>query len=187
MKIDSYKNGLFVRIRSVQEDDAEFIIKLRTDEKNARFISKTSTDINAQINWIMNQISRVNDYYFLIEDLRSNEKIGTISIYDIKQNNAELGRWLSYGNSIQNIDSIILAYDFGFETCKLDYIDTFTMKENINVVNFHKNFGADFIKKLEAKEYNENIGQEIMQYRVTKEKYYATIRPKQIELIRNFL
>ena len=62
--------GMFVGLRSVTENDAEFILKIRTDEKLAKFLNKTSPDIEMQKTWIRGQIARDGDYYFIIEDLK---------------------------------------------------------------------------------------------------------------------
>ena len=42
--------GMFVALRPALESDAEFILKIRTDENLARFLNKTSSDIVAQKN-----------------------------------------------------------------------------------------------------------------------------------------
>lgn len=38
-----------IDVRLVNEDDAEFIIKLRNDDRNSKFLSKTTTNIYEQI------------------------------------------------------------------------------------------------------------------------------------------
>jgi hypothetical protein len=43
-----------LRMRLVEESDAEFILSLRTDESLNQFLSKTSTSLSAQIDWIRN-------------------------------------------------------------------------------------------------------------------------------------
>ena len=70
MKLDSdftyEKYGL--QLRFVNEDDAEFIIKLRTDPKLGKFIHSTSSDIEEQKKWIRAYKKREQagtDYYFI--------------------------------------------------------------------------------------------------------------------------
>lgn len=178
--------GLFVEIREVEIEDASFTLDLRTDPQLSKFIFKTENNLTKQEKWIEKQKILKNDYYFIISDHQEKNKIGTISIYDIENNHGEIGRWLSRGNSIQNIDSIILAYDFAFQELNLDYVDSFTNKENINIVNFHKNFGSVFIREVPKFEYK-NFPSPIMQYRIEKQNYYEKIRPQQIKLLENFL
>lgn len=60
------KYGLHVRL--VNEDDAEFIVRLRTDEKLGKYIHSTSPDIEQQKNWIREYKKREAeglDYYFV--------------------------------------------------------------------------------------------------------------------------
>lgn len=61
-----YKYGLHVRL--VNEGDAEFIIRLRTDEKLSKFIHQTSSDVEQQKEWIKNYKLREAEgleYYFI--------------------------------------------------------------------------------------------------------------------------
>lgn len=176
--------GMFVGLRSVTENDAEFILKIRTDEKLAKFLNKTSPDIEMQKTWIRGQIARDGDYYFIIEDLKSGNPLGCISIYDIVEKSGEFGRWISIGNSLQNIESCILLYDFAFEK-GLDFVDSFTDMKNSNIVNFHKSFGAVFVKELASGEYKNNSSN-FAQYRMTKE-HYQEVRESKITLLKNFL
>lgn len=63
-KLDKY--GLHVRL--VNEDDAAFIVKLRTDERLGQFIHATSPDVEQQKAWIRNYKKREAEgleYYFI--------------------------------------------------------------------------------------------------------------------------
>lgn len=60
------KYGLYVRL--VNEDDAAFIVRLRTDEKLGKYIHSTSPDVEQQKEWIRNYKQREAkglDYYFI--------------------------------------------------------------------------------------------------------------------------
>ena len=67
-ELDRY--GLHVRL--VREEDAEFIVKLRTNERNARFIHATSPNIEHQQEWIRNykerEINGVDYYVYTLTD-----------------------------------------------------------------------------------------------------------------------
>jgi len=133
--------GKYSKLRSVKTEDAEFILSLRLDDSLNKYINKVDDDIKKQEEWISLQQQREGDYYFLILDL-NNKPLGTISLYNIKENDAEFGRWVSKGNMILNIESVLLIHKFAFEYCDLDLVYTNTMVENKKVVNFHKRFGA---------------------------------------------
>ena len=60
------KYGLHVRL--VNEDDAAFIVKLRTDERLGQFIHATSPDVEQQKAWIRKYKEREAEgleYYFI--------------------------------------------------------------------------------------------------------------------------
>ncbi len=141
MSISEEIIGKYMKLRSVKVNDSEFILSLRLDQKLSRYINKVDNDIKKQEDWIMAQREREGDYYFIILDLNNN-LLGTISLYNIKDKTAEFGRWVSKGNMITNIESVILLHKFAFEKLGLELVYTNTMAENKQVVNFHKRFGA---------------------------------------------
>ena len=51
--------GLHVRL--VREEDAEFIVKLRTDPKLGRYIHATDNNVEKQRKWIRDYKKREND------------------------------------------------------------------------------------------------------------------------------
>ena len=76
-----------ISVRLVEEDDAEFILKLRTNRKLSRYLHKTDADIEKQIQWIRNYKKRElegTEYYFLFyNDL---QKIGVSYIFAGEKN-----------------------------------------------------------------------------------------------------
>ena len=57
-----------VTVRLVTEDDAEFITRLRSDERLGRFIHASNGDVEAQKKWITEYKKRENEgieYYFI--------------------------------------------------------------------------------------------------------------------------
>ena len=57
-----------IHTRLVNEDDAEFIIDLRTDKDLSRYIHDTSPDLDNQIQWIREYKKREaegKEYYFI--------------------------------------------------------------------------------------------------------------------------
>ena len=60
------KYGLYCRL--VQEEDAPFILKLRTNKKLSRYVHSVDDSIENQIEWIRNYKKREEkgeDYYFI--------------------------------------------------------------------------------------------------------------------------
>lgn len=135
--------GKYVVLRSVNIDDAEFIIKLRTNEKYNKFLHTTGNNISLQRSWIKQQQDREGDYYFVIQNQKGHV-LGLISIYNINGKMAECGRWISEGNAFENLEAAKLIHEFGFRILGLELIYTCTVKENLTVVNFWIRFGGVF-------------------------------------------
>jgi hypothetical protein len=75
------KYGLNYRL--IEEEDAEFIVKLRTNEKLSRFLNQTSNDIFKQIEWMGSYKRREQegiDFYYIFID-NSGNKLGLSRLY----------------------------------------------------------------------------------------------------------
>ena len=133
--------GKFIWLRPVVEDDADFILALRTHPVYSRYLNKTPVSIVSQVEWIRKQRIRTGDYYFIIQDVRCNENVGVISLYDCTEDDGFLGRWICPFHSLFALESILLLYRFGF-SLSLKLIYTKVVIENTNVIEFHKEFGS---------------------------------------------
>lgn len=179
MKLDKQLVGKYVYLRSVTVDDAEFVCDIRSDAELCKYLHAVSPDVSAQREWIENQIARENDYYFIICD-QSDVPVGLASIYDVdtQKKCAEFGRWVSRGNALQNVESVVLSFDFAFETFDLDFVYMRTMMANTAVRTFWTRFGAKSLG--EVHEMGLNLDKEI----VTAEDYYGGLRERSMRLIR---
>ena len=75
-------NGRYVNLRDVELSDATFILALRTNEKKAKFLSKTENNLDKQVNYLKRYKQLENEWYFIIEN-KKHEPLGTVSIYNI--------------------------------------------------------------------------------------------------------
>jgi RimJ/RimL family protein N-acetyltransferase len=174
--------GKFVVLRPVQPEDARFILSIRIDDKFNKFINKTDNNIEKQMKWLKNQQAAEGDFYFIITN-KKGDSIGTISLYNVSGSNAEFGRWICKGNSLEALESVILLHDFGFYRLGLSLIFSGTNTLNKQVINFHKNFGAIFSNnKLKIQE--SGI---VVEKAVIKKADYSTIRKKNYKLINNWV
>lgn len=90
--LDRY--GLHVRL--VNEDDAEFIVKIRTTSKASQYLHFTDNNIEKQKQWIREYKQReVNgtDYYFMFE-LYDGTRQGVSRIYNIEKSAFTTGSWV---------------------------------------------------------------------------------------------
>lgn len=168
--------GRYVSLRAVDKEDALFILKIRLDEKKKKFIHDTPNDQNLQEKWIEAQRRRENDYYFLILD-KEGKPLGTISLYEISGASGELGRWVSYGNAYENLESAMLLHDFAYEKIGLKEVHTTTMIQNEKVKKFWTRFGFDHS---EIVEFDDWTG---CRKTVLKETYYGAIRSRLAALL----
>lgn len=135
-----------VQIRLVEEDDAEFILKLRLDSKYNQFLSNVDPSIQAQKDWIKkykNDESDKKQFYFIIER-NDGKPCGTVRVYDFKENSFCWGSWILNEDKTRYaaIESAFLVYKFGFNELGFQKSHFDVRKGNDRVISFHKKMGA---------------------------------------------
>lgn len=169
-----------IDMRHVDMRDADFIVKIRNDETKKKYVHAVPNDIDLQKEWIKKQHNSSGDYYFVVFD-KQGHRIGLTSIYnvDVIAKVAEFGRWVSWGNAAQNVESVLLTFDFAFQSFDIDTIYMRTMLDNKKVRSFWKRFGAISNGKYFDNEYELWIDKSI----ITKINYFTVIRQKNIDII----
>lgn len=170
MIISETLSGKFINMRSVDESDAEFILQLRLDSYNSQFINKTENDLDKQIEWIKSQRSRPNDYYFLFTD-KENKKAGVISVYNTNNKRAESGRFISFGNSTQNIEAVLMHYEFAYYQLGIDLVHFTVSKNNKKVANMWKRLGIPIVGEKQVN------GIDSYYFELPKDKYEKIFKP----------
>lgn len=162
-----------VKARLVTEQDASFILSLRTDERLSRFIHKTDGDLAKQLAWMKVYKERERrglDYYFIYTN--SDVPFGLNRIYDIHDDCGTGGSWLCKpGSDVEaSIATLLIMRDIMFEQLGLQYDMFDVRKGNSHVQKIHKMMGAkvigetdlDYLFKLSKADYQiskENIFQ----------------------------
>ena len=144
-ELDRY--GLHVRL--VREEDAEFIVALRTDPIKARYISATSNNIEDQKRWIKSykyRESQGTDYYFLYS--YQGKLAGVNRIYEIEGNHFIHGSWI-FSDVVSPYCALaagIIAREIAFDILGLEEeIDTAGVhKDNQGVLQYIRALGAEF-------------------------------------------
>lgn len=149
-----------IRLRLVNELDAEFILKLRMDNRYNQFLSSVSADVQAQKDWInryKNDEADGSQFYFIIEKL-DGTPCGTIRVYDLKEDSFCWGSWILNEDKTRYaaIESAFLIYKFGFENLGFNKSNFEVMKGNDRVISFHQKMGA-----VQVGEDNDNVYFEI--------------------------
>ncbi|MDM3574833.1 butyryltransferase [Proteus mirabilis] len=135
-----------IKLRFVNENDASFILSLRTNNTYNQYLSPVKNDIHQQKKWIKQYKTREKnnqEFYFIIEKLDSTP-CGTVRIYDIQDNSFSWGSWILNENKTRTaaIESALLVYIFGFNKKFFHHCHFEVMKENKKVISFHEKFNA---------------------------------------------
>lgn len=143
MVYEGILEGKFVNLRSVTKEDAEFILEIRNNPEISKFLPPLNVTIDQQQEWINKQRNDNDSYYFIIEN-RTKKEIGTLSVYNIEENHAEMGRFCSFGNPVQNTEAVLMLNDFIFQKLGLDYLDIWVYKDNKSVLALNQGLGCDW-------------------------------------------
>ena len=143
--------GLHVRL--VQENDAELIVKLRTDPQHARFLGHTDNDVAKQVEWTKEYKKREGkgvDYYFIF--YKDGQPIVLNRLYDIDWVHLTYtsGSWVSVPGTDYEAVMLcsVIVLDIAFDTLGL-LVDLYDVRKgNSQVLHFHR-------KILGAYEYGE--------------------------------
>jgi RimJ/RimL family protein N-acetyltransferase len=164
-------SGHNIDLRLVEIDDAEFILRLRLDERLNQHISATDADLESQVEWLRRYKEREREgreYYFIVEG-KSGEPYGTVRLYDFQQDSFCWGSWIMLpGNPSKAFESAVLAYECGFDKLGFAKSHFSVDKNNSRVVAFHKRFGAKIVREDETNYYFQSLKAD---FEAAKERY----------------
>ncbi len=164
-----YVRGKSIAFREVCQDDAAFLLRLRTDPELGKHLSHTPNNIDLQRKYITNYLSSLTEFYFIIID-REQNRLGTIRIYDIQGNSFCWGSWILDKPTPTGaaVESALLIYDFAFFALHYETSHFDVRKANTKVVDFHLRFGASIVREDELNFYF-LYGRE--DYQIIRQKY----------------
>ena len=152
-----------LQVRLVNENDAEFIVSLRTDPRLSRYIHETSPDIEQQKQWIRNYKIREEqglDYYFLFSI--DNQPQGLARVYNITEDSFTQGSWIFSPQAVLGASVLgnIISSEIGFEFLekKVEYTDA---RRDNNTHRYVKSFNPEII----------NADEENIYYKILPEKF----------------
>lgn len=174
-----YVYGQNIFLREVCEDDASFILELRSDEQLGKFLSKTVSDVSKQKEWIRKYKLRLNEYYFIICG-RDGASYGTVRIYDVQGDSFCWGSWIIKNSapSYIAIESAFLIYEFAFKKLGFKKSHFDVRKGNDKVINFHKRLGSKVISEDELDCF---FNLSLEDYELSKKRYIKYV-PKEVEI-----
>ncbi|MBR3969581.1 MAG: GNAT family N-acetyltransferase [Ruminococcus sp.] len=177
MVYDKVIVGHTVKLRSVEEADAQATYDMRMDSEKVKYMHKVSGTVEDQLNYIKNQRKKENDYLFVVTDM--NDKIiGMRGIYDVKEKSAESGRTIGYGDAFQNMEALLLGIDFAFDVLGVETVYMDAAADNSSVRGIQQQIGAvEYERK-----FLENLGYEYVFSSLSKADY-TVCREKIMKLI----
>lgn len=145
-----------IKLRLVETYDAGFIYSLRSDEIFNKHLSSTTGAVAEQKNWIEKYKLREEigeEYYFIIQRSDNNECIGTIRMYDFKNNPSSFcwGSWILNNKKTNSsaLESALLIYDLAFGKLGFEQSHFDVRIDNQKVIGFHKKMGAKIVSENE--------------------------------------
>lgn len=173
------KYGLFARF--VEENDAEFIVELRTNPVLGKYIHSTDNDIEKQKQWIKEYKIRERageDYYFIF--LKDGEPVGLNRMYHIHDKTFTTGSWVFKPRIPFEccVIASIIVRELAFEYLELDYEHAFdgVHVENKKVIKFNHMMG---LKDLSL---HEDVKGTYIEQSLTKEDFEKN-KPRMLKLI----
>lgn len=135
-------------LRAMEESDLALIAHWRSQpEVYEYFYEFLPISVRQQRNWYERQLQDSSEINFVIEDIKSEKAIGTVSIYHIdrRSRKAEWGRLIigdpvarSGGRGVE-VEALVLQYSF--EHLNLNKLYCEVLVQNDKVVTLHKKFG----------------------------------------------
>ena len=111
-------HGMFVDLRSITLDDAEFSYNIRADKRNCETVGQLAPSLEAQKDFIRWQMQEPNDYYFVVLN-KKGERIGLIGAYDLHDGMIEIGREVVVGEPTESMETELIIIDFCKNVLKL--------------------------------------------------------------------
>ena len=101
--------------------------------------------------------------------------------FNSEKNQIETGRFIGYGSQVQNIEALMLSFDFAFDILKVDKVVMSALENNNVMLGIQKKFGVEFTYR----DRYEGIDYDNLHSVLTKEAY-AKSKPKVEALINRF-
>lgn len=171
--------GLHARL--VQETDAEFIYRLRSDATRSRYIHDIQGGVENQVAWIRNYKNREEegtDYYFIF--YRGDIPVGLNRIYSIHEKTFTGGSWVMAPEATMEevIACPIMMREIAFDVLGFEIEDDYDAChiDNKKVIKYNKLAGMTIYKHFQ------DVKGEYVAMSMTKEDFENN-KPKMLKMI----
>ena len=143
MRLDEPLRGLAFGLRSPQDGDAAFTVRLRSDPDVTRFLHRIPDSVVAQLQWETAALARDDDLPLIIFRTTSGAPVGTTGIYrlDWERRSAEWGRWVISNGSLAAVESVLLVMRLAFDHLSLETLYARTLADNARALSVHDSLG----------------------------------------------
>ena len=138
-------HGMFVDLRSITLDDAEFSYNIRADKRNRDTVGQLAPSLEAQKDFIRWQMQEPNDYYFVVLN-KKGERIGLIGAYDLHDGIIEVGREVNIGEPMETMEVGILIRSFCRDVLKINKTCCVIYANNLKHISDAKKICGQFIR-----------------------------------------
>lgn len=173
------KYGLSFRL--VNESDASFIYRLRTDPILSKYIHDVYGGVEGQVQWIRNYKEREesgSDYYFIF--YKEEIPVGLFRLYSIHGTTFTSGSWVMVPNSPMEVVLAVplIMREIAFDELGMTFEDNYDAVhvDNKKVIKFNKMFGCKIYKHFI------DVKGEYVAMSLTKEDFEAN-KPKLISML----
>lgn len=137
--------------RFVNEGDAEFVYKLRSDPTLSKYIHDIHGGLEGQVEWIRKYKEREaagQEYYFIF--FKDGKPLGLNRLYSFHDTTYTGGSWVMVPNSPMEVVLAvpIIMREIAFEDLGMTFEDNYdaTHVDNKKVIKFNKMFGCKIYK-----------------------------------------
>ena len=135
--------GICCYLTELTEDDTDFIIGLRTNQ-NLNALSGKSLSPKEHLSWLKKYYQKDNDFYWVVREIKSNERIGTAALFDIdnRSRKAESGRTIILDDyRFLAFDVFFTRMKFAFDNLNLNKVYAKVRLSEQKIINYDKKLG----------------------------------------------
>lgn len=177
-KLDEFLVGMNIKLDLVKVEDANFLLKLRTESNLNKYLSKVDDSLEKQEKWIQNYKMREyakKEYYFKCMD-KLNNNVGFARLYNIDYEN----KMLTFGSFIMGenkpqyaaLETMILLMQIAFDFLKMEKVVLDVRKKNLHAKRFYERFGFEKYNQNDIDEFYELNRDKFIDLYTRKYHYY---------------
>lgn len=148
--------GVNIYLKPVTVEDLQFIVDMRNQEKSKCFLNQIDdSTLESQKIWYGAYESKIDDIYWIYCDTKTDKKLGTIRLYNIEENECEIGSStadLTVDNAFFSfMEAHSLAMQFAREILQIPKMHVDTRTDNKFVDMVLRKLGFEFKKVIDIR------------------------------------